>query len=374
MNLYIHVPFCAQRCAYCDFYTQTNLGLRVRYLEALHSELRERASELPQGSSLTNIYFGGGTPSLLSIEELGGICSVIEQCYAIDAAAEITLEANPDDITADYAERLRALPINRVSMGVQSFQEDDLIFLNRRHNREQVYQAVERLRAVGIDNISLDLIYGLPRQTVATWQDNLERIIALNIPHISAYHLIYEEGTPLTRLRDLGCVEELSEELSLQFFEMLIDSLKSAGYEHYEISNFAKPSKYARLNTGYWQGVHYIGAGPAAHSYDGISRSYNVASIRQYIEGWEQGKRIYERECLTEEEKRHEYIMTRLRTQWGIDLADYVELFGASARERLIALSEPFISRGQLCLDAHTLKLSPQGVFTSDGIIAELFD
>ena len=207
MNLYIHVPFCAQRCAYCDFYTQTNLGLRVRYLEALHSELRERASELPQGSSLTNIYFGGGTPSLLSIEELGGICSVIEQCYAIDAAAEITLEANPDDITADYAEGLKALPINRVSMGVQSFQEDDLIFLNRRHNREQVYQAVERLRAVGIDNISLDLIYGLPRQTVETWQDNLERIIALNVPHISAYHLIYEEGTPLTRLRDLGRVE-----------------------------------------------------------------------------------------------------------------------------------------------------------------------
>lgn len=374
MNLYIHVPFCAQRCAYCDFYTQTNLGLRVRYLEALHNELRERASELPQGSSLTNIYFGGGTPSLLSLEELGGICSVIEQYYAIDAAAEITLEANPDDITADYAEGLSALPINRVSMGVQSFQEDDLIFLNRRHNREQVYQAVERLRAVGIDNISLDLIYGLPRQTVETWQDNLERIIALNVPHISAYHLIYEEGTPLTRLRDLGRVEELSEELSLQFFEMLIDNLKSAGYEHYEISNFAKPNKYARLNTGYWQGVHYIGAGPAAHSYDGVSRSYNVASIRQYIEGWEQGKRIYERECLTEEEKRHEYIMTRLRTQWGIDLVDYAELFGASARERLIALSEPFISRGQLCLDAHALKLSPQGVFTSDGIIAELFD
>lgn len=374
MNLYIHVPFCAQRCAYCDFYTQTNLGLRVRYLEALHSELRERASELPQGSSLTNIYFGGGTPSLLSIEELGGICSVIEQCYEIDAAAEITLEANPDDITADYAEGLRALPINRVSMGVQSFQEDDLIFLNRRHNREQVYQAVERLRAVGIDNISLDLIYGLPRQTVATWQDNLERIIALNIPHISAYHLIYEEGTPLTRLRDLGRVEELSEELSLQFFEMLIDNLKGAGYEHYEISNFAKPNKYARLNTGYWQGVHYIGAGPAAHSYDGVSRSYNVASIRQYVEGWEQGKRIYERECLTEEEKRHEYIMTRLRTQWGIDLVDYAELFGASARERLVALSEPFIRRGQLYLDAHTLKLSLQGVFTSDGIIAELFD
>ena len=207
-----------------------------------------------------------------------------------------------------------------------------------------------------------------------TWQDNLERIIALNVPHISAYHLIYEEGTPLTRLRDLGRVEELSEELSLQFFEMLIDNLKGAGYEHYEISNFAKPNKYARLNTGYWQGVHYIGAGPAAHSYDGVSRSYNVASIRQYIEGWEQSKRIYERECLTEEEKRHEYIMTRLRTQWGIDLADYAELFGTSARERLIALSEPFISRGQLCLDAHTLKLSPQGVFTSDGIIAELFD
>ncbi len=373
MNLYIHVPFCAQRCSYCDFYTQTRLGLRVRYLEALLREIERRRVELPEGESVNNIYLGGGTPSLLSQKELDSIFEQIYRLYPISSDTEITLEANPDDISLEYAEGLRSLPINRVSMGVQSFQEEDLRFLNRRHNREQVYQAVERLRSVGIDNLSLDLIYGLPNQTKDTWEDNLNRMIALDVPHISAYHLIYEAGTPLTRLRDLGKVSEVSEEDSLLFFEMLISSLKKAGYEQYEISNFAKPGCYARLNTGYWQGESYMGFGPAAHSYDGDKRSHNVASIKLYAEGWEEGKRICETETLSIDERHNEYLMTRLRTQWGLDLNLFAMLFDEESRTTLLRKSQPYITRGELRLDGSILKMTERGVFISDAILVELF-
>lgn len=374
MNLYIHVPFCAQRCNYCDFYTQTQQGLRVGYIEALLSELRSRRNELYPHETLNNIYLGGGTPSLLSIAELERIFSHIYELYPISSEAEITLEANPDDITIDYAQGLKSLPVNRVSMGTQSFQEEDLRFLNRRHNRRQVYDAVDRLRHIGIDNLSLDLIYGLPNQTAKTWADNLEQICSLDVPHISAYHLIYEEGTALTRLRDLGKVQEVSEADSVMFFRMLIDRLTQAGYEHYEISNFAKPGRYARLNTGYWLGERYIGLGPAAHSYDGKVRSHNVASIKVYTEGWKDSKRVYEAEELSDLERQHEYLMTRLRTQWGVSLRDYASLFSEQALEDLLRRADSYIRRGDLLLSDDVLRLSPSGIFISDAILVELFD
>lgn len=374
MNLYIHVPFCAQRCNYCDFYTQTQQGLRVGYIEALLSELRSRRNELYPHETLNNIYLGGGTPSLLSIAELERIFSHIYELYPISSDTEITLEANPDDITIDYAQGLKSLPINRVSMGTQSFQEEDLRFLNRRHNRRQVYDAVDRLRHIGIDNLSLDLIYGLPNQTAKTWVDNLEQICSLDVPHISAYHLIYEEGTALTRLRDLGKVQEVSEADSVMFFRMLIDRLTQAGYEHYEISNFAKPGRYARLNTGYWLGERYIGLGPAAHSYDGKVRSHNVASIKVYTEGWKDSKRVYEAEELSDLERQHEYLMTRLRTQWGVSLRDYASLFSEQAVEDLLRRADSYIRRGDLLLSDDVLRLSPSGIFISDAILVELFD
>lgn len=374
MNLYIHVPFCAQRCNYCDFYTQTQQGLRVGYIEALLSELRSRRNELYPHETLNNIYLGGGTPSLLSIAELERIFSHIYELYPISSEAEITLEANPDDITIDYAQGLKSLPVNRVSMGTQSFQEEDLRFLNRRHNRRQVYDAVDRLRHIGIDNLSLDLIYGLPNQTAKTWADNLEQICSLDVPHISAYHLIYEEGTALTRLRDLGKVQEVSEADSVMFFRMLIDRLTQAGYEHYEISNFAKPGRYARLNTGYWLGERYIGLGPAAHSYDGKVRSHNVASIKVYTEGWKDSKRVYEAEELSDLERQHEYLMTRLRTQWGVSLRDYASLFSVQAVEDLLRRADSYIRRGDLLLSDGVLRLSPSGIFISDAILVELFD
>lgn len=373
MNLYIHVPFCAQRCSYCDFYTQTQLGLRAWYLQALHKELAIRSVEVPPDTEITNIYFGGGTPSLLTPKQLESIFNLIHKNYRISNTAEITLEANPDDITADYTTALSSLPINRISMGVQSFQEEELRFLGRRHNRQQVYNAVEHLRAMGISNLSLDLIYGLPKQSQEGWHDNLERIIALDIPHISAYHLIYEEGTPLTKMRNLGKVQEVSEDDSLLFFEMLIDRLTHAGYEHYEVSNFAKPNMYARLNTGYWQDVPYIGVGPSAHSYNGHQRSYNIPSIEEYCKAWDRGEHLAEYETLSPSEQINEYLMTRLRTQWGIDLEAYSQRFGIQEKERLHTASLRYIQAGELSLTNDRLCLTRHGIFKSDSILVNLF-
>lgn len=372
-NLYIHVPFCASRCSYCDFYTQTNLGLRARYLKALHTELSTRRAELPPHSTLQNIYLGGGTPSLLSPSELEQLFAHIYQTYPVDSDAEITLEANPDDLRPGYVEALQSLPINRVSMGLQSFHNDELRALGRRHSAQQAEEAVTRLRRSGIQNLSLDLIYGLPGQSLERWQQNLERILALDVPHISAYHLIYEEGTPLALRRDRGLVQELSEEESLSCFRLLIERLREAGYEHYEISNFARPGCYARLNTGYWQGMPYIGCGPSAHSYDGQSRSANVPDLSAYLEGWQKGIRRCERERLSPRDQHNEYVMTRLRTQWGINLEDLEALFGIPARERLMHRVDPYLRKGLLSLDGSTLSLSSEGIFVSDGIIAALF-
>lgn len=374
MNLYLHIPFCASRCSYCDFYTQTGSKQRTDFLSALLRELEERREELPRGEEVKHIYFGGGTPSQLSIAELTIITQRIYSLYPIAKSGEVTIECNPDDITPSYAEGLALLPFNRVSMGVQSFHPDDLTFLNRRHSVEQVHEAVSALRSVGITNLSLDLIYGLPRQTLERWEASIESFLALSVPHLSAYHLIYEEGTALTKLLEQRKVQAVSEEDSLAFFQLLINRLKAAGYEHYEISNFALPGCHARHNTGYWQGDPYLGFGPSAHSYDGgRTRSFNVPSLTAYIKGMLSGKRDYSLEILTDEELQHEYIMTRLRTQWGISLEAYQARFGEDARAKLLCLAEPFLSSGTLFRDGDLLRLTPEGIFVSDGIIASLF-
>lgn len=371
-NLYIHVPFCASRCSYCDFYTETQRSLQSQWLEALLLEIDERLAPL-HPSTLGHIYLGGGTPSLLSPDELARIFERIARWQVIDPEAEVTIECNPDDVNARYAEALAQLPINRVSMGVQSFHEADLRFLGRRHTAQQVYEAVASLRRVGLDNLSLDLIYGLPKQTLELWRSNVERILSLDVPHISAYHLIYEEGTALTRLRDLGRVHEASEEESISFFQVLINELTAAGYEHYEVSNFAKPGMYARLNTGYWQGIHYIGLGPSAHSFDGVGRSYNVADIQRYVSGMQTGVPQRELELLDEEERRHEYIMTRLRTMWGISRSEYRQLFGQRAEERLLERVQKYVQSAHVVVEEDCVRLSPSGYFLSDGIIVDLF-
>ena len=374
MNLYLHIPFCASRCSYCDFYTQVGGRWRRDFLSALLGELRLRRDELPEGDVIEHIYLGGGTPSLLTIEELRQIFSLISELYPYSYEGEITIECNPDDVTEAYAEGLASLPINRVSMGVQSFDADDLTFLNRRHSAQQVHSAIHALRQYGITNLSLDLIYGLPRQTEAKWRANIKEFLSLGVPHLSAYHLIYEEGTALTRLVERGKVKPVDEESSLLFFQILIDELRVAGYEHYEISNFALPGLHARHNTGYWQGVPYLGFGPSAHSFDGRrTRSYNVPSLKTYTTELLSRRRPYEEEHLSDEELQHEYVMTRLRTQWGISLEEYQSLFGGKALEALLHEARPHLTAGKLTNQSGVLRLTPSGVFTSDGIIADLF-
>ena len=374
MNLYLHIPFCASRCSYCDFYKETKQDERLAFLRALETELSSRRSELPEGELVEHIYLGGGTPSQLSIPELERLFDTIWRHYPIAEGGEITIECNPDDVTPDYARGLAQLPTNRVSMGVQSFHEADLRFLSRRHSAEQVTAAVASLRSEGLTNLSLDLIYGLPRQTEELWEANIARFLELDVPHLSAYHLIYEEGTALMRLLQAGKVQAVDEEASLRFFELLIQRLKAAGYEHYEISNFARPGCYAQHNTGYWQGVPYLGFGPSAHSYDGERRrSYNVASLRDYIAGMECGARDYEEELLGEEELQHEYILTRMRTQWGIVYADYAERFGEPALSALRRAAAPYLAAGRLTEAGGILRLTERGVFVSDGILADLF-
>lgn len=374
MNLYLHIPFCASRCSYCDFYKETKQDERLAFLRALETELCSRRSELPEGALVEHIYLGGGTPSQLSIPELEHLFDTIWRHYPLTSGGEITIECNPDDVTPDYARGLAQLPTNRVSMGVQSFHEADLRFLSRRHSADQVTAAVDALRSEGLTNLSLDLIYGLPRQTEELWEANIARFLELDVPHLSAYHLIYEEGTALMRLLQAGKVQAVDEEASLRFFELLIQRLKAAGYEHYEISNFARPGCYAQHNTGYWQGVPYLGFGPSAHSYDGERRrSYNVASLRDYIAGMERGARDYEEELLGEEELQHEYILTRMRTQWGIVYADYAERFGEPALSALRRAAAPYLAAGRLTDTEGVLRLTEHGVFVSDGILADLF-
>ncbi|WP_373775766.1 radical SAM family heme chaperone HemW, partial [Porphyromonas loveana] len=239
-GLYLHIPFCATRCSYCDFYSQTDSTLLSDYVEALIREMHLRRGEITD--TVGTIYFGGGTPSLLSPRELGRILDEACRLFPLSSDAEITLEANPDDLTPAYTQEIATLPINRISMGAQSFRDEDLRFLNRRHSSRQVYEAVDHCRHVGLTNLSIDLIYGLPEQTPERWQDNITAICSIAPPHISAYHLIYEEGTSLTRMLRTGKIREVEEDVSLEFFRMLREQLTEAGYEHYEISNFARPN------------------------------------------------------------------------------------------------------------------------------------
>ena len=280
-GLYIHIPFCAKRCLYCDFFSNTDMKFNEPYIDAAIREMELR-QEYIGGEPLDTIYFGGGTPSQLQQADFERIFEAADRLFGTSSCTEITLEANPDDMTPEYVASLRNLPFNRISMGVQSFKEKDLRFLNRRHNREQALRAVGLCKENGIQNISIDLIYGLPGQTLEEWQENLDDAIRLEIPHISAYHLIYEEGTALYKLMEAGKVTPIEEDLSVTLFSTLINRLTEAGYLHYEISNFGRPGYFSRHNSSYWTGTKYIGIGPSAHSYDGESRQWNISSLPRH--------------------------------------------------------------------------------------------
>ena len=375
-GLYVHVPFCTQRCSYCDFYTQTDSRLRTDYLRALRRELAERAAELDH-EPLDTIYFGGGTPSQLPIEALRAIFRTIRAHYDVSSCREITLEANPDDLSADYLRQLHSqLPIRRISLGVQSFDDADLCRLRRRHDSQGAIRAVGRCLEAGFTDISIDLIYGLPDQTPEAWARNLDVAFHLGVSHLSAYHLTYEAGTPLHRQLLSGRIHAVSEDVSVRLYHLLIERAARAGWEHYEVSNFSLPGRFARHNSAYWTGARYIGVGPSAHSYDGRARSWNVASLPAYVAGILSGRPDREREVTDNDMRYNEYLMTRLRTMWGISLPHLRDTFGPRRLAHFLRHATPYIASGRLVRlhdPADTIRLTEEAFFVSDGIISSLF-
>ena len=374
-GIYIHVPFCESRCAYCDFYSTTLLRHRGAYVDTVCRELQLRLGEL-QGAPIETIYLGGGTPSTLRIEELSSILTSLRNFQLSTfnfQLAEITLEANPDDLTEEYVQGLRTLPFNRVSIGIQSFHDRTLKLVGRRHTAQEAIEAVHRCQRMGLTNISIDLMYGLPGETMEDWTYSLEQAIALGVPHISAYHLTYEEDTQLWRMKELGIVAPISEEQSIEAFEILRAKLLGNGYEHYEISNFALPDCYSRHNSSYWKGTIYIGIGPGAHSYDGKSRRWNLGELGEYISTPHDEDVPHEVEHLTTDEQYDERVITELRTARGIDLERLQMDFGKCYYTHCLRCAEPYIHRGQLIHTADNhLRLTPESIFVSDAVMRDL--
>jgi oxygen-independent coproporphyrinogen-3 oxidase len=321
------------------------------------------------GDRIETIYLGGGTPSQLTGAQLHQLFIYINKVYGLEHAKEVTMECNPDDITVPFAETLSQLPVNRVSMGVQTFSNERLRFLHRRHTAEQVPLAMERLRQAGIQNISIDLMYGFPNETLQEWKEDIDRALHLNAEHLSAYALMYEEGTPLYQRLEDGTVSEIDEELSLQMYSSLIDRLTSSGYEHYEISNFAKPGFRSRHNSSYWNQTPYIGLGAAAHSYNGKDcRRWNVDDINQYIEGIEKGSPAFEQEVLDEDTRYNDIVMTALRTCEGLNMAQLSDGQAAYCLQQ----AQRFIADNRLQYTGSHLRLTRQGMFVSNMIMSEL--
>lgn len=370
-GIYIHIPFCKTRCIYCDFYSTTRSELRRPYIHALCTELRERKAYL-EGEPVETIYLGGGTPSQLASEDFGQIFHTIQEVYGLEHAVEITLEANPDDLTEEYVSMLRTHPFNRISMGIQTFDDPTLRLLNRRHNAAQAVEAVERCRRAGFGNLSIDLIYGLPGETDGRWERDLQQAVALGVEHLSAYHLTYEEGTRLYEMLQEHSVSEVDEESSVRFFTTLMDTLGAAGYEHYEISNFCKPGLHSRHNSAYWKGIPYLGCGPSAHSFNRKAREWNTASLEQYIRSVEAGHRLCETEELDRVTRYNEYLMTALRTRWGVSLQRVEEAFGTKLHHYCTAMAAPYLKSRKLEIQDGRLRLTRQGIFVSDGIISDL--
>lgn len=370
IGIYIHIPFCRSRCIYCGFYSTTSLELRQRYVETVVKEIGIRSQE----TGVRSIYLGGGTPSQLTIPQLQQIFDAIYIYNKVEKDAEVTIEVNPDDVTETFAEGLATLPVNRVSMGAQTFDDVRLKFLHRRHTSSQVRKAVSLLRSAGISNISVDLMYGFPNETISDWEGDIDAAIALDVEHLSAYCLTIEEGTELWRWLSQkkgnpSCEILPDEELERAMYEMLIDKSEAAGFEHYEISNFAKPGLYSRHNSSYWDGTPYLGIGAAAHSYDGNTRSWNIADIHQYIEGMENGKRIFESETLDADTRYNDMVTVALRTREGLDLKRLSEDY----RDYCLRNAQRFLDDGQLQVtQAQTLTLTRKGLFVSDMIMSEL--
>lgn len=396
-GLYIHIPFCESRCIYCGFYSTTSLKLRDAYINALckEMELRPLSAEIGEEERIQTIYLGGGTPSQLSGEQLTRLFDNIslystQQDRKDDGKGyrqqdgknsnfsddmEVTMECNPDDVTEDFCETLRHLPVNRISMGAQTFSDQRLSFLHRRHTASEVRAAVDRLRNIGIRNISIDLMFGFPGERLEQWTDDIDQAIGLGVEHISAYSLMYEEGTRLYKLLEAGKISEIDEETSRRMYEVLIQKLTEAGYEHYEISNFARPGFRSCHNSSYWHETPYIGLGAAAHSYKrkspNFERSWNVDNLSTYINSIQQGKLPAEHEVLDLRTRYNDLITTALRTSDGIDIALVRKEFGEKYEEQILRDAKTHIDRGLVKIKNGKLSLTQQGLYISDDVMSD---
>ncbi|HVU99001.1 MAG TPA: radical SAM family heme chaperone HemW [Puia sp.] len=368
-GIYLHIPFCRQACHYCNFHFSTSLARKNDFISALLKEIPLRRDYLA-GESVETVYLGGGTPSLLAAEEIESILDALRSQFPLSDGAEITLEANPDDITTMRLGAWRQAGVNRLSIGVQSFFEEDLRWMNRAHTAPQALDCIRQAREAGFDNLSIDLIYGGPTLPDARWQENVERAIGLGIPHLSCYALTVEPKTALDTLIRRHAMADVSPEDQARQFLLLMDWMAGAGYDHYEISNFALPGHRSRHNSAYWQGKKYLGLGPSAHSYDGVSREWNIANNARYIA--EPGL-IGEKEVLTAEQRLNEYIMIALRTVEGIDLRVMAERFGVQRAEELRRRAEKYVQGGAIRVEAGRLRLTREGKLLADGIASDLF-
>jgi oxygen-independent coproporphyrinogen III oxidase len=367
----LHIPFCKQACTYCNFHFTTSLRYKDDLVKALAREAQIEKEYL-QGEKINTIYFGGGTPSMLQISDLEFLISNLLKSYQVDANAEITLEANPDDITVEKLRSWKKIGINRLSIGVQSFFEEELRWMNRAHN---VKQAIENLQLAKkeFDNITIDLIYGSPMLTDEMWKQNVDKAIELDIPHLSCYALTVEEKTPLHKLINTNKTSDVDNEKQARQFLLLMQWLREIGYEHYEVSNFAKPGFRSRHNSSYWKGEKYLGLGPSAHSYDGMERRWNVANNNSYIKSSNGGCALRETEILTSTQKLNEFIMISLRTIEGMNLNRLEKEFGIIERKRIEKQLQKFTSNKLMELNNSVAQLTDDGMLRADGVASELF-
>ncbi|MEH6534988.1 MAG: radical SAM family heme chaperone HemW [Psychroserpens sp.] len=370
-GIYIHIPFCKQACHYCDFHFSTSLKKKDVLINALAKELEMRKSEF-QNIAVETIYFGGGTPSLLTITELQFLIDTVYQNYKVSEAPEITLEANPDDLSKDVILKLASSPINRLSIGIQSFFEEDLKLMNRAHNSEEAKTCLEEATR-HFDNISVDLIYGIPGLSNTRWQENIDIALSYHIPHISSYALTVEPKTALESFIKKGVIENVDDDMAQEQFHMLIDTLEAHDFVHYELSNFGKADYFSRNNSAYWQAKSYLGIGPSAHSFNGNERSWNIRNNSKYIKAIEDNSLPNETEILSITDKYNEYVMTGLRTVWGVSLLKVNNDYGKNYKDYLLLQAEPFINQHLLYIEDEKLLVTKKGKFLSDGIASDLF-
>jgi oxygen-independent coproporphyrinogen-3 oxidase len=371
-GIYIHIPFCRRKCHYCNFFSLASLKYKERFLNALKEEIFIRRNYL-NGKPIESIYFGGGTPSILQIAEVDDVLQHIRNYFLLAENCEITLEANPDDLYTHMFTEYRNLGINRLSIGVQSFFDDDLLYLNRIHSGKRAEESILRAKDAGFSNISLDLIYGIPTLTAEKWKQNLERAFSLDIPHISAYSLTVESKTALDLLIRKKKLPAPEEEQVLDHFRILLRMMKEHEFEHYEISNFCKNKLYSRHNSMYWNGTSYLGLGPSAHSYNGISRQWNISNLIYYIEQISRNELFFESEELSLIQKYNEYVMVSLRTMWGCNLNKIADQFGKEPADHFLTLAAKYLASGDLIEKSGIYYLTDEGKLFADGIASDLF-